>query len=49
MNEYTYEVLINSNNEEIIKRTDANGIVSWIPSDTGNSDYQTYLASQEEK
>ena len=32
---------------EMIKRTDADGTVSFIPLDPANSDYQAYLASQE--
>jgi len=31
---------------EMIKRTDADGTVSFIPTDPANSDYQAYLASQ---
>ena len=31
---------------EMIKRTDADGTVSFIPLDPANSDYQAYLASQ---
>lgn len=47
MNEYTYEVIINSQSEQIIKRTDADGNEAWIPADPANSDYQAYLASLE--
>jgi len=32
---------------EMIKQTDADGSISWIPTDPANSDYQAYLASQE--
>jgi hypothetical protein len=45
MNEYTYKVIENSQGENIIKRTDSNGVESWIPSDLGNSDYVAYLES----
>jgi len=45
MNEYTYEVIENSQGENIIKRTDANGVESWIPSDLGNKDFVAYLES----
>jgi hypothetical protein len=31
---------------EMIKRTDADGQVWWIPTDPANSDYQAYLASK---
>jgi len=41
----TYE-LITQDNATIIKRTDADGQVWWIPTDPANSDYQAYLASQ---
>lgn len=39
---YTYEE-IEERGEIIIKRTDENGAVSWIPTDPANSDYQAYL------
>lgn len=48
MNEYTYEVITMPLGIVIIKRTDADGIESWIPTDPANSDYQAYLASLEE-
>jgi hypothetical protein len=32
---------------DVILRTDENGIETWIPTDPANSDYQAYLASQE--
>jgi hypothetical protein len=35
---YTYEVI-----ENIIKRTDEVGNVTWIPTDSANADYQEYL------
>ena len=38
--EYTYEEKTELN---IIIRTDENGIVSSVPLDPGNSDYQAYL------
>jgi len=31
---------------EMIKRTDVDGTIWWIPTDPANSDYQAYLASQ---
>jgi hypothetical protein len=40
---YTYEVI-----ENIIKRTDQEGIITWIPIEPANSDYQEYLASLDE-
>lgn len=45
MNEYTYEVIETDRATTVIKRTDANGVESWIPTDPGNSDYQRYLES----
>jgi hypothetical protein len=40
---YTYEEINTDINEIIIKRTDENGVIAWIPTDEGNSDYQRYL------
>jgi len=42
----TYEI-ITQDNRTIIKRTDADGTIWYIPTDPANSDYQAYLASQE--
>ena len=47
MTKPTYEVIINDNNQEVIKRIDADGKIWWIPALEENSDYQTYLASLE--
>ena len=42
--EYTYEVITDElSQSQTIKRTDENGLVSWIPTDPANSDYQAYL------
>ena len=41
---FIYEEIISESNEKILKRTDENGLVSWIPLDPANSDYQRYLA-----
>jgi hypothetical protein len=30
----------------VIKRTDENGVISWIPKDPSNSDYQEYLKNK---
>lgn len=38
-----YETEVNLIGETIIKKTDANGTVWWIPADPANSDYQAYL------
>jgi len=45
----TYEIVPpdSFSNMEIIKRTNQDGSTSWIPTDPANSDYQAYLASQE--
>jgi predicted neuraminidase len=40
----TYEE-IKDDNGSIIKRTDEDGQVWWIPTNPANSDYQAYLAS----
>jgi hypothetical protein len=39
----TYEITEAPLGGEILKRTDANGKVWWIPIDPANSDYQRYL------
>ena len=44
--EYTYEEVTNESlagTSITIKRIDKNGLVSWIPLDPANSDYQAYL------
>ena len=46
---YTYEVITDDFGNKLIKRTDENGQVSWLPSDPANSDYQAYLESLEPK
>ena len=38
----TYEVITDSYGETI-KRTNADGSITWIPTDPANSDYQAYL------
>jgi hypothetical protein len=44
---YTYEeVTFEIPNSTMIKRTDENGQVAWIPLDPANSDYQAYLATK---
>jgi len=32
---------------DIIKHTDTDGVISWIPKDEGNTDYQVYLQHKE--
>jgi hypothetical protein len=43
---FTYEI-IEEEFASIIKRTDENGLVAWIPMDEANSDYQAYLKRDE--
>jgi len=40
---YTYENITDELGYEILKRTDADGVVTWIPIDEANKDYQEYL------
>jgi hypothetical protein len=44
---YTYEV-IGQKSGSVIKRTDSEGNIAFIPTDEGNADYQTYLKSLDE-
>lgn len=43
-----YEIYQNSLGNDVLKRTDANGKVWFIPIDPANSDYQIYLESLNE-
>jgi hypothetical protein len=47
--EYTYEKITTEMGSEVIKRTDENGSIAWIPLDPANSDYQEYLNPSETK
>ena len=38
-----YEIITDFLGSEILKRTDKDGQVWWIPLDESNSDYQRYL------
>jgi hypothetical protein len=42
-----YEIIKKEYTEDVIKRTDVDGKIYWIPLDPANSDYQAYLASLE--
>jgi hypothetical protein len=42
---YAYLIVAISFGGNVIKRTDSDGTVTWIPEDPANSDYQAYLAS----
>jgi hypothetical protein len=44
-----YEEITNELGNKIIKRTDADGKVWWIPIDESNSDYQRYLNPEAEQ
>jgi hypothetical protein len=46
--EYTYEEITSELGGAIIKRTDENGGIAWVPKDPANSDYQEYLKSLDE-
>jgi hypothetical protein len=45
----TYEEITDEIGNEVIKRTDKNGVVTWIPKDLANSDYQRYLNPEAEQ
>jgi hypothetical protein len=38
-----YEEVTTEFDKKVIKRTDADGTIWWIPIDEANSDYQAYL------
>lgn len=44
---YTYEIVAADFGTEVIKRTDENDVVTWIPKDPLNSDFQKYLNRDE--
>jgi hypothetical protein len=46
---FIYEEVTSENNEKMLKRTDENGLVSWVPLDPANSDYQRYLNPEAEQ
>jgi hypothetical protein len=39
----TYEIITEEDGTQIIKRTNEDGSVSFVPNDPANSDYQAYL------
>ena len=39
--------LIETEDYSVVKRTDGNGVVSFVPVETANADYQKYLAFTE--
>jgi hypothetical protein len=38
-----YEIVNIEGFNDVLKRTNENGVISWIPIDEANSDYQAYL------
>jgi len=44
---YTYEI-IGQELSSVVKRTDSEGNIAFIPIDPANADYQKYLASLDE-
>jgi hypothetical protein len=45
----TYELInVEGTTIQLVKRTDPDGTIWWIPEDPENSDYQAYLASLNE-
>jgi hypothetical protein len=49
MTQSTYEEVTTELGNTVIKRTDADGSVWWIPTDPTNSDYQRYLNPEAEQ
>jgi len=45
----TYEVIKDEDGSETIKRKNADGSISFIPTDQTNSDYQRYLNPEAEQ
>jgi hypothetical protein len=43
------EVISEMSGSKLIKRTNEDGSISWIPMDEGNSDYQRYLNPEAEQ
>jgi hypothetical protein len=43
-----YKVLEFELNRKIIEKTDENGIISYVPMDPANSDYQAYLNPEQD-
>ena len=46
MTQPTYEVITSFDEQKVIKRTNEDGTLSFIPMDESNSDYQRYLEEQ---
>jgi hypothetical protein len=43
-----YEIIELEPSGQLIQQTDDNGVISFVPMDEGNIDYQNYLASLNE-
>ena len=43
MNTTIYQEITTDFGNKIIKKTDSDGVIWWIPLDPANSDYQAYL------
>jgi hypothetical protein len=46
MTKFVYEEVVTELGNTMIKRTDEDGKVWWIPANPDNSDYQAYLADE---
>jgi hypothetical protein len=47
---YTYEIIVSDfDNSEVLKRTDKDGGIAWIPMVAGNADYEEYLNPKAEQ
>jgi len=44
-----YEIIQTEGFASVLKRTDENGQIAWIPMDETNSDYQRYLNPKAEQ
>jgi hypothetical protein len=44
-----YEEVTTELGKKVIKRTDENGSIAWIPMNPANSDYQRYLNPEAEQ
>jgi hypothetical protein len=49
MNKLTYEEVTTATGNTVLKRTDEDGGIAWIPMDEANSDYQRYLNPEAEQ
>jgi hypothetical protein len=40
---YTYEEITDDFGQKVIKQTDEDGLIAWIPMVAGNADYEAYF------